>query len=145
MKTGSKIYIDTAPFIYYINHNDLYFSYIEKFFSDYEDAIFFTSLLSEMEYLVHPIRNKEPAKIQLFDRYVSILGIKICPVDKQTIYKAATIRSAYRSFKAIDALHLATASLANCDLFFTNDKQLAQFPEINCLLVDDLVKSGNKI
>lgn len=144
MKTGSRIYIDTAPFIYYINHHDLYFSYIEKFFSYNEDSIFFSSLLSEMEYLVHPIRNNEPEKTKLFDIYVSILGIKICPIDKQTIYKAATIRSSYRSFKSIDALHLATACMTNCDLFFTNDKQLAQFSELNCLLVDDLVKAGNK-
>lgn len=143
MKTDFRIYIDTAPLIYYLSKNDLYFSHIEKFFAEHASASFYTSLLTEMEYIILPLRNRQFDAIKLFEFYVDRLGINICPVDRTTTYIAATIRSIYPFFKSIDALHLATASILNCDLFFTNDKQLAQFSEINCLLVDDFIKSGN--
>lgn len=58
MKTDFRIYIDTAPFIYYLSKNDLYFSHIEKFFSEHEGASLYTSLLTEMEYIILPLRNK---------------------------------------------------------------------------------------
>ncbi len=38
----------------------------------------------------------------------------------------------------MDALQLAAASLAGCDLFLTNDKQLKQFGEIKCITVGEL-------
>lgn len=47
-------------------------------------------------------------------------------------------RAEYQSFKAMDALQLAVASLADCNLFLTNDKQLKQFKELKCITVDEL-------
>ncbi len=38
----------------------------------------------------------------------------------------------------MDALQLAAACLSKCDLFLTNDKQLKQFKDINCVTVDEL-------
>ncbi len=38
----------------------------------------------------------------------------------------------------MDALQLATACLTGCDLFLTNDKQLKQFKEMKCVMVDEL-------
>ncbi len=38
----------------------------------------------------------------------------------------------------MDALQLATACLSGCDLFLTNDKQLKQLKEINCITVEEL-------
>lgn len=38
----------------------------------------------------------------------------------------------------MDALQLSIASMSKCDLFLTNDKQLKQFREIECLTVGEL-------
>ena len=38
----------------------------------------------------------------------------------------------------MDAIQLATACIMGCDLFLTNDKQLKQFKEIKCIVVDEL-------
>ena len=37
----------------------------------------------------------------------------------------------------MDALQLATACISGCDLFLTNDKQLRQFKEMKCIIVDE--------
>ena len=37
----------------------------------------------------------------------------------------------------MDSLQLAVAVCTGCDTFLTNDKQLRQFREINCVTVED--------
>lgn len=37
----------------------------------------------------------------------------------------------------MDCLQLATACVQQCDLFLTNDKQLRQFGELKCMVIDD--------
>ena len=51
--------------------------------------------------------------------------------------RAAEIRAEYRDFKAMDALQLAAAVHADCDVFLTNDKQLRQFRELKCVTVEE--------
>lgn len=66
------------------------------------------------------------------------MDIEIKSIDKTIAEKAAQIRAEYKFFKTMDALQLATACLSECDLFLTNDKQLKQFKEINCITVVEL-------
>ena len=39
----------------------------------------------------------------------------------------------------MDALHIATALQSRCDVFVTNDRQLAQVTEIPVLLLDSML------
>ena len=64
--------------------------------------------------------------------------MEIVEINREIAKKAAKIRAEYKGFKAMDALQLATACLTGCDLFLTNDKQLKQFKEIKCIMVDEL-------
>ena len=66
------------------------------------------------------------------------MEIEVRNIDKIIAKKAAQIRAKYRFFKTMDALQLATACLSGCDLFLTNDRQLKQFTEIECILVAEL-------
>ena len=63
-------------------------------------------------------------------------NIAIRMIDEASALKAARIRATYKGFKSMDALQLASACLAGCDLFLTNDKQLLQFQEIQCVTLD---------
>lgn len=85
-----------------------------------------------------PYRMGELQRIALFQRFIWSIGIEVINIDEKIADKAAQIRAKYKSFKAMDALQLATACVMNCDLFLTNDKQLRQFEEINCITVEEL-------
>ena len=63
--------------------------------------------------------------------------MQIHPIDISIAKKAAQIRARFKDFKAMDCLQLATACLQQCDLFLTNDKQLRQFDELKCMVIDD--------
>ena len=138
-----KVFIDTAPFIYFIEGNEnnpLYYDKVKNFLNDCynNDVQFITSVITIEEYFVYPYRVNETKYIALFEKLIQTLNFKIVDIDKTIAKSAAKIRAEYKGFKAMDALQLATACLFGCDLFLTNDKQLKQFKEIRCLTVEEV-------
>ena len=130
--TDSKIYLDTAPFIYYLEENALYFEQIRAFFKKcYENRVaLFTSALTVEEYCVYPLSLGNEKAVENFNSFISGMNIAVISADKGVALAAAEIRAKYKGFKALDAIHLATAKASECDFFITNDKQLRQMKEI---------------
>lgn len=138
-----KAFVDTAPFIYFIEkdiNNPQYYEKVKTFFQyGYEnDRKFVTSVVTMEEYFVYPYRNKEYSFIDMFYRLIETTDMEIAEINQEIAKKASQIRAEYSGFKAMDALQLAVACLLDCDLFLTNDKQLRQFNEIKCITVDEL-------
>lgn len=138
-----KVFIDTAPFIYFIEgnkDNPLYYNKVRSFLNDCynNDIQFVTSVITIEEYFVYPYRVNETKYIDLFEKLIQTLNFKIVNIDKTIAKSAAKIRAEYNAFKAMDALQIATAMLNECDLLLTNDKQLRQFKGIKCITVNDL-------
>ena len=132
------VFVDTSPFIYYLQHNDLYYSDMKLFWERYAVCNFVTSSVTITEYLTYPYCHNDLKMIDAFYFFIDGMDIKIRSIDKEIAEKAAKIRAEYRFFKTMDALQLATACIAGCDLFLTNDKQLRQFGEIRCITVEEL-------
>lgn len=135
----NKIFIDTAPFIYYLEQNPKYFNAAKDFFVFcYENKKeLTTSVITIEEYSVYPYIQNKYELIYNFEKFLSDLDIKIIDIDKSIALQAAKIRSNYKNFKGMDALQLASAAASNCSLFITNDKQLKQFKGIKCITFDD--------
>ena len=140
MTEYKKIFIDTAPFIYLLDGDPHYVSTAAGLFQDMLDTgkALFTSVITCEEYLIAPYRTGNLEKEQAFLSFLTDCGISILEIDLGTALKAAQIRAEYRGFKSMDALQLAAACAAGCDLFLTNDKQLLQFQEIPCVTLDSL-------
>lgn len=135
-----KVFIDTSPFIYYLEKSELYFDKAYRFFSMcHEKGIqMVTSALTIEEYCVFPYKNDNTEIIENFDRFLEYMNIKVIPIDVLIAKQGAKVRAKYKDFKAMDVLQVATAIHAHCDMFFTNDKQLRQETEILCITFDDL-------
>ena len=143
MTEYKKVFVDTAPFIYLIEKNEensQYFNKVKIFFDNAyrNDVDFVTSVITIEEYMVFPYRVNSEIYIDMFEKMIKTLGFKVTVIDEAIAKKAAKIRAEHKSFKAMDALQLASASLSGCDLFLTNDKQLRRFKEVKCITVDEL-------
>lgn len=135
--TGSKmVFLDTAPIIYYLQCNELYYTNMKEFWKEYADCEFVTSAITITEYLTYPYRQNDLKLIDDFYSFINSMEINVKEIDRKTAEKAAQIRAEYRHFKTMDSLQLAAACVAGCDLFLTNDKQLRQFRELVCITVD---------
>ena len=135
-----KVFIDTAPFIYYLEQNPQYFEKAREFFeSCYKNRIeMLTSTITVEEYFVYPYKSGNMKLIKNFEDFVSKIGIRIINIDKGIAAQAAMVRAEFKDFKGMDALQLGTAIKSGCDLFLTNDKQLRQEKKIRCVTLDDL-------
>lgn len=138
MKEFKKIFLDTSPIVYYLENNELYCITMKNFWNKYEDCDYITSTVTMTEYLTYPYQQNDLRLINAFYDFIDGMEIGIRNIDKIIAKKAAQIRAEYRFFKTMDALQLATACLSGCDLFLTNDRQLKQFTEIECVLVEEL-------
>ena len=138
MIDSKMVFIDTSPFIYYLQHNDLYYSDMKLFWERYADCNYVTSSVTITEYLTYPYCHNDLRMIDAFYAFIDGMDIKIRSIDRKIAEKAAKIRAEYRFFKTMDALQLATACITGCDLFLINDKQLRQFGEIRCITVEEL-------
>ncbi|MDE6852401.1 MAG: PIN domain-containing protein [Lachnospiraceae bacterium] len=134
----NKIFLDTSPFVYYLENNSTYYLKMKKFWKEFENCDYITSAVTITEYLTYPYQQNNLKLINSFYAFVDGMDIEIKSIDKTIAEKAAKIRAEYKFFKTMDALQLAASCLSGCDLFLTNDKQLKQFKEIRCLTVEEL-------
>ena len=129
MTEYKKVFLDTTPLIYFLD-DDIHFGLkTRQIFEEilYNDRLLLTSVLTCMEYLVHPYRTNNQAKIKACADFLNDCHIPVLSINLEIATRAAQIRAAYKDFKSLDALQLATACVYGCDAFLTNDKQLRQF------------------
>ena len=140
MTGPGRIFFDTAPIIYLVEHNREYFGKMVVFFQECFNSgrQMVTSVLTVEEYSVFPYRRGEHALLMQFMRLLSDAEMEIVEIDRRIADQAARIRAGYPGFKAMDALQLAAAIRTECELFVTNDKQLKQFDGIRVCTMEDL-------
>jgi len=123
-----RVYLDSAPIIYLVENVSPHIDYLLSRLAN-ENALQICSDLSRLECRVFPVREQKTTLSAAFDAYFNTIINEIVPLTSTVIDLGTEIRAQY-GFKTPDALHLACAVSANCDLFMTNDKQLERFQEI---------------
>ena len=139
MTEYKKIFLDTTPIIYFLDEDINFGEKVEHLFGEFieKKCPMATSTITCTEYLTYPYRTGNTEKINVFFEFLTDCNVQIHPIDISIAKKAAQLRARYKDFKTMDCLQLATAFLQQCDLFLTNDKQLRQFDELKCMVIDD--------
>ena len=141
MKDFKRVFLDTSPIVYFLTNDtalhDKTLQILKEIMQSEGEIL--TSVISCMEYLVYPYREKNKKAVSSFWQFVQQCDINICHIDMRVAEKAADIRANYRYFKAFDSMQIASACINECDLLLTNDKQLRQCEEIQCVTVEDWI------
>ncbi|MDD2741187.1 MAG: PIN domain-containing protein [Rhodocyclaceae bacterium] len=102
-----------------------------------------TSLLTRAEVLVHPLRHKNEALLNLYSTLLAgNTFIAIDAISAAIVNRAAKLR-ADGGLRLADAVHLASALESGCDGFLTADKRLLAYgsQQIDVFPLDELTKS----
>jgi predicted nucleic acid-binding protein len=101
---------------------------------------FAISELTRTESLILPFQPGNGQLLQDFLRFFHGPNLRTFSLTAATHVRAAAIRASHtypaippaqpRRYGLADALHLAAAIESGCDVFLTNDNQLANFPDI---------------
>lgn len=123
-----RVYLDSAPAIYIVEQTTPFHAQVNAQLTP--DDWIVVSQLTRMECRVLPIRLGDQARLKDFDEFFADFVDEIVPISEEVIDKATEIRAIYH-YRPMDALHLAAAVVAGCEVFLTNDLRLAKFSEIS--------------
>lgn len=137
---GRTVFIDSAPFIYYIEEHPRFADVVETFFISAlqkNELKITTSVITIAEVLVHPYREKNDVLVREYeDIFGGTADFPVLPINRSIAKKAAKLRADY-SLKTPDALQLATAIMSDASFFLTNDKALSRVRTIEIVLMND--------
>ncbi len=136
----SKVFLDTAPLIYYIEGSTNFFSIVDVFFQGLKSRNIpaIVSPITLAECLVMPVKlNQAQIQKNFIDFLTNNREIEMVCIDSEIAVKASELRSIY-GLKLPDALQIATAILSQCDAFLTNDAGLKRVTELQILVVGEL-------
>jgi predicted nucleic acid-binding protein len=88
-----------------------------------------TSRLTRLECRVRPLRSNDSKLLEVYEQFFAAPEVQLLDLTADVLEKATEIR-ANLNLKTPDALHLASAILADASPFLTGNKQLARCAEI---------------
>lgn len=129
LKRGVVVYLDANILIYLTEGALEQRGALAQRFKAYEAAAarFITSDLAFTGFLVHPIRATDEALLRAHERLMSGL-VEPLPLTRRVLYLAAKLRAQSASQRTPDAVHVATAILAQADVFMTGDRGTRNVP-----------------
>lgn len=134
----SRIFIDTAPFIYLFERNDELHNIVYEQFENWfnSNAVLLTSVLTLSEILVHP-KSTQHSALEHKYKYLmkDMLSDPLIVIDEEIADRAAWFRVEYK-LKTPDAIQLAAALQTGCDIFYSNDKNLKKVKELQVLICE---------
>jgi predicted nucleic acid-binding protein len=122
------VYIDANILIFSIEKNPEWEPSVRPLMTAMDAATVkvVSSELTYAEVMVKPLAERWQVAI---DRYEDVFGpgspLDVIPVDRQVLHLAATLRARHR-LKLADAIHLASAIHAKCEVLVTHDGPLGE-------------------
>ena len=140
LQSTQRLYLDTAPLIYYFEEYPSYISKMDRIFDliGTSRVVTFSAVHILTEVMVKPLQtgNQELAQ-EYRDILVNSAAHTLVPVTLPIAESAAVLRARY-NLRTPDALHVATAVSECCDALLTNDAGLKRVQELPILVLDEL-------
>ncbi len=135
-----RLYVETAPLIYYVEENQTYVAAMHAIFEAVEKIPIevVSSVLTLKEVLVQPLKQGNNSLEQEYrDILLHSRGFRLHEVTAPIAESAARLRAQY-NLRTPDAIHVATALDSGCGAFLTNDAAIRRVKELAVLLLDEL-------
>ncbi|KLU63350.1 PIN domain protein [Peptococcaceae bacterium CEB3] len=129
LKKGLKLFVDTAPIIYFIEEHPVYIDEVSDIFNKTAEGTVqvVTSVITLIEVLAKPYKLGQNDIVDVYkDFFSNSKGFSVMSIDTSVAELTAKIRAEF-GFKLPDALQLAIFEHNDCEYFVTNDKQLKSY------------------
>ncbi len=110
----NKVFIDTAPFIYLLEFNNIFSNYSENAIKNFGDnSTFITSVITYSEFCVKPKKTNNLFAISDFKDFLRMLECDMKIINLEISDIASDLRAKYKFLKTPDALQLAKQYIIN--------------------------------
>lgn len=138
---GDLLYLDVNIWIYALEGHPVYSGALTDLLqrADQQTLTVVTSELSLSEALVKPMKDQDINLQTTYRQFLSSRsGVRILPIQRSILIEAARQRAA-TNLKLPDAIHIATALIAKCTTFLTNDKQFKSLPSLPVVILSEVI------
>lgn len=135
----ARIALDTSVIIYSVEKVQPYFELLTPLWlgSNQGRYILYGSELLLLEVLVKPFQRQDLELERAFRRLLTnSRDLSLVPLSRTVLERAGRIRAEH-GIKTPDAIHLATALLAECSYVVTNDSAWRKVAGIHVTVLDD--------
>ena len=136
-----SIFIDTAPFIYFVEGH-LEFGQRIKAIFDYfynNNLPMYSSVITLTEVLSKPFRVDNQELVEQFIRLLkNRSNFILIDISREIAIKAGELRGKYPFLKSMDALQIAATIENKVGIFLTNDLKLKQVKNIDIWTMEDI-------
>lgn len=136
-----SLFIDTAPFIYFIEAHATFGPMMKSLF----DAIgkgrinAFSSVITLVEVLPKPVQAGNDKLLRLFLSHLEHgRNMTLLDITTKIAERAGRLRGKYPALKSMDAIQIAAALEAGADALLTNDKRLRQIQELPVIVISEI-------
>ncbi len=140
LQAVQRLYVETAPLIYYVEEHPTYISKMHRIIDLIETTPLaaFSSVLTLTEVMVQPLIKGDKHLAQEYrDILVNSGDYTLVAITTAVADSAAGLRARY-NLRTPDALHVATAIQSSCDALLANDAGLKRVRELPVLVLDEL-------
>lgn len=140
LQAAQRLYVDTAPLIYYFEENSAYIAKMDRIFGliATTPVVACSAVHILTEIMVKPLQTGNQ---QLAQEYRDILvnsdAYTLVPITVPIADVAADLRARY-NLRTPNTLHVATAITTGCAAMLTNDVRLKRVQELPILVLDEL-------
>lgn len=141
IKEGSRIFVDTAPIIYFIESNPIYTHIMDDIFSKTAEGSIqiITSTITFIEVLTKPYMMGQMDIVKSYkDFFYNSFNFSVIDISSDIALLTAKIRASF-GFKLPDAVQLAVFEYTGCDMFITNDNQLKKYDKNKVFVLSNII------
>lgn len=133
----SRVYWDSMLFVYMLEANPVFGPKVRIILNEMirRGDVLCTSVFSVGEVLAGARKRGSQSLVDSINQFFASDSVQVLPFTLQTADRFSVVRSVVRVTQA-DAIHLATAAIAQTDVFLTNDLKLTrlQIPGIQFIV-----------
>jgi predicted nucleic acid-binding protein len=140
--SSGLVYLDANSIIYSVEKHPTYWPLLQPVWRAAKDTTIeiISSDLALLETLVGPLKGGNAALAQSYEQLFQQAQTRLLPISRSILREAAKMRATTK-LKTPDAIHAATAQLAGCALFVTNDGAFRNIG-LPIVVLDDLRKNA---
>jgi len=142
LPSSGLVYVDTSVVIYSVETHAAYWPLLRSLWQTAQTGsiILVSSELVVMEALVGPLRNGDAVLASAYEELFHTSELRLLRIGQPVLREAARLRAELPTLRTPDALHGATALLAGCTMFVTNDPDFRRIALLPVVVLDDVLK-----
>jgi predicted nucleic acid-binding protein len=139
LPASGVVYADAQVFIYSVEKHPTYGPLLRPLWQAVQAGTLevVSSELALMETLVGPLKKADAVLVADYEQFFQQAGVRLLPITQAVLREAARLRATTR-LRTPDALHAATALLAGCVLFLSNDYGFRSVPGLPLVVLQDV-------